>query len=197
MFLKINPGNPDKKVIKKIAGAIKKGGVAVFPTDTVYGLLADARNKKAVGKIFKIKKRPKTKPLAIFAKDIKMAKKYAFIGGKPEKFLKRNWPGKITAVLKAKGSLAEGLAAKNKTIGVRISGYKLIGLLFKKIDFPLAQTSANISGREATVKIGEVAGQFARRKIKPDLIADAGDLPQNRPSKVIDFTGEKPRILRF
>lgn len=197
MLIKINSKNPERKVVEKAVRIIKKGGVAVFPTDTVYGLLADAGNKKAVEKIFKIKKRPKTKPLAIFAKNIEMAKKYAFIGGKQEKFLKKNWPGKITAILKSKNNLPAGLAAKNKTIGIRIPDYKLTDSLFRELDFPLVQTSANISGGGATTKIGEVLKQFAGKKIKPDLIIDAGDLSGSRPSKVVDLTGKKPRILRF
>ncbi len=197
MIIKINSKNPDRKIIQKVAQIIKKGGLVILPTDTVYGLLADARNEKAVGQIFKIKKRPKTKPLAIFVKDLKMAKKYAFINEKQEKFLKKNWPGKTTLILKSKINLPKGLTAKNKTIGMRISDYKLINLLFKKINFPLAQTSANISGGEATTKIREVLEQFTGKRTMPDLIIDAGDLPNNRPSKIIDLTQEKPLILRF
>ncbi|MEK7624604.1 MAG: L-threonylcarbamoyladenylate synthase [Patescibacteria group bacterium] len=197
MIIKINPENPDKKAVEKAAEIIKKGGLVVFPTDTVYGLLGDARNKRAVGKIFKIKKRPKTKPLAIFVKDIKMAGEHAFFNEKQAKFLKRNWPGEITVILKAKNNLPEGLAAENKTIGIRIPDYKLIDSLFEKINFPLAQTSANISGNQATTKIKEVLKQFTDKKTMPDLIVDTGDLPENKPSKIIDLTREKPLIIRF
>lgn len=197
MIVKINPKNPEKDIIQKTAEIIKKGGVVVFPTDTVYGLLGDARNEKAVEKFFKIKKRPKTKPLAIFVEDIKMARKYAFMSKKQEKFLKKNWPGKITVILKAKNNLSEGVVAKNETIGIRIPDYKLINLLLEKISFPLAQTSANISGNSATTKIKEVLEQFIGKRIKPDLIIDAGDLPENRPSKVIDLTNEEIKIIRF
>lgn len=196
MLIKINPKNTDRKVVEKAVRVIKKGGVAVFPTDTVYGLLADAGNKKAVGKIFKIKKRPKTKPLAIFVKDIKMAKNYAFINKKQEKFLKKNWPGKFTAILKSKNNLSEGVAAKNKTIGIRIPDYKLIDSLFEKINFPLAQTSANISGNPATTKIKEVLEQFIAKRVTPDLIIDAGDLPKNQPSRIVDLTAEEIKIIR-
>jgi len=197
MILKVDFRNPQKNIIQKAAEIIKKGGVTVFPTDTVYGLLADARNEKAIYKIFKIKKRPKTKPIAIFVKDLEMAKKYAFIDAKQEKFLKKNWPGKITAILKSKNNLPKELAAESRTIGIRISDCELIDSLFEKINFPLAQTSANISGKEATTKINEVLEQFTGEKTKPDLIMDAGDLPENRPSKIVDLTNEKPLIIRF
>lgn len=197
MIIKVNPKNPEKEIIRKAAEIIEKGGLVIFPTDTVYGILADARNKKAVEKIFKIKKRPKIKPLAIFVKDIKMAKNYAFINKKQEDFLKENWPGKLTVILKSKNELAEGVETKKGTIGIRVPHYKLVNLLFEKIDFPVAQTSANISGNEATTKIKEVLRQFDGEKSKPDLIIDAGDLRQNQPSKIMDLTTENPITLRF
>ena len=197
MIIKVNFRNPEKEVIKKAVGIIKNGGLVVIPTDTVYGLLADARNKKAVEKIFKIKKRSKMKPIAIFVKDIKTGKKYAFNDRKQEEFLKKNWPGKITVILKSKNNLSEGVMAKNKTIGIRIPDCKLVNLLLEKMNFPLAQTSANISGGEATTKIREVLEQFAGKRITPDLIIDAGDLSNNRPSKIVDLTQEKPLIIRF
>ena len=74
----------------------------ICPTDTVYGFLADAENKKAVDKIYKIKKRPKSKPLAVFVKDFKMAKELAEINENQEKILKNKWPGKYTFVLERK-----------------------------------------------------------------------------------------------
>ena len=197
MILKVDFRNPQKNIIQKAAEIIKKGGLAVSPTDTVYGFLADARSEKAIYKIFKIKKRPKTKPIAIFVKDLAMAKKYAFIDAKQEKFLKKNWPGKITAILKSKNNLPKELAAGSRTIGIRISDCELIDSLFEKINFPLAQTSANISGKEATTKINEVLEQFTGEKTEPDLIMDAGDLLKNKPSKIVDLTNEKPLIIRF
>lgn len=197
MIIAADPKNPGEEIIRKIAEIIKKGGLVIFPTDTVYGILADARNKKAVEKIFKIKKRPKTKPLAIFVKDADMAEKYAFINEKQRKFLEKNWPGKLTVILKSKNKLVEGVETKDETIGIRMPDYKSIDLLFEKIDFPMVQTSANISGKEATTRIKEILGQFKGEKSKPDLTVDAGDLPENKPSKIIDLTAENSTTLRF
>ncbi|MBU2539646.1 threonylcarbamoyl-AMP synthase [Patescibacteria group bacterium] len=189
--------NNSKDIIKKAVRLFKNGKILVLPTDTVYGILADARNKKTVEKIFKIKKRAKVKPLAVFVKDIKMARKYAFINKEQEKFLRKAWPGKITVILQAKNNLPKGVIAKNKTIGMRIPDYNLIRDLFEKINFPIAQTSANISGNPATVKIREILEQFTRDKIKPSLIIDAGDLSKSRPSKVVDLTEEREKIIRY
>ena len=98
--------NDSKKVkngslIKRL-NVLENGGVVIYPTDTIYGFLADAENKKAVEKIYKIKKRPKSKPLAVFVEDFKMAFELAEIDEKQKKILKQKWPGKYTFVLRRK-----------------------------------------------------------------------------------------------
>ena len=182
--------------ISELLKIIKQGGVVVFPTDTVYGLLADATNEKAVKKIFKIKKRLKEKPIPLFVKDIEMAKKFAYINKKQENLLNFFWPGKLTAVLKRKNNLPRIIFGNKKTIGLRIPNFKLLSTLLKKLDRPLTGTSANISGKPASTKIREVLKQFESAKEKPDLILNYGNLKFSLPSIVIDLTGKKTRILR-
>jgi len=184
-----------KVIIKEAVKSIKRGEVMVCPTDTVYGLVADATNKKAVEKLLKIKKRSRN-PIPIFIKDLKTAKKTAQINKKQEKFLKRVWPGKVTAVLVRKNKLPEILFGERTTIGLRIPKYKLVQELFKKINRPLTGTSANISGKPATTKIKKIIKQFKNQRFRPDLILDAGDLKPSKPSMVIDLTGSKQKILR-
>jgi len=173
-----------KPDLKKAIKAIKEGKVLVCPTDTVYGLICDAKNKKAIERLYQIKKRPKWKLLPIFVKDIKMAKGFVKINPEQEKFLKKVWPGAVTAVLEKKKS------------AVRIPRYKFIIDLIKRIGRPLAESSANISDRPASTKIKEVLNQFKGRKYHPDLVIDAGDLKKSRPSMVIDLTVLPPRTLR-
>jgi L-threonylcarbamoyladenylate synthase len=193
--------------ITELVKIIKQGGVVVFPTDTVYGLLADGTNEKAVKKIFRIKKRPKEKPIPLFVKDIEMAKKFAYINKKQENLLKLFWPGKVTAVLKRPRTRTSSVRGKkNKkliiygvarnTIALRIPNYRLVNVLLKKLDRPLTGTSANISGKPASTKIREVLKQFKNAKEKPDLILNYGNLQFSLPSIVIDLTGKKTRILR-
>jgi len=189
----------DKIEVNKIEKAIINGKKVVLPTDTVYGLICDARNEKAVKKIFKIKKRPFNKPIGIFVKDIKMAKKIAHIDEEQEKLLKQNWPEKITFILRKKSvkdKTQQIFCGTKQSIGIRVPDYKLINQLFKKIDFPLAQTSANISGEPATTKISQILKQFENEKAQPDLIIDAGNLPESKASVVIDLTNKQPKILR-
>jgi len=195
-IIKLDPQKIEKKKLAIVINFLKQGKVVLFPTDTVYGLLADATNKEAVEKIFKIKKRPKTKPISLFVKNIKMAKKFADIDRKQEKFLKFTWPGKITAVLKKKKTKEEIYGVKKDTIAIRIPNYKPLNYLLKKINFPLAQTSANISEKPASGNLKEILKQFKNKKIQPDLIINANSLPQNKASLIIDLTVTPPKILR-
>ncbi len=193
-ILKVKPNNLSK-IAKKAIKLIREGKVLVCPTDTVYGLVCDATNKKAVEKLFKIKKRSLTKPVPIFVKDLKMAKKLVHIDKKQEKFLKKVWPGKITAVLKRKkDSKLYGL--DKKTIGLRIPKYKLILELLKKTNKPLTGTSANIAGKPPSTRIKEVLRQLEIQRHQPDLIIGVGNLPKSRPSKVVDLTIHPYQTLR-
>ncbi len=181
----------NKKVLDEVVQVINAGQIIIFPTDTVYGFLVDAENKKAVNKIYKIKKRSKTKPLPVFVKDFKMAKNLAKISEKQEEILKKYWPGKCTFVL----SLLRGVKAtkQSKTIALRIPKYKPLNDLLKKINKPLAQTSVNISGKKELNKISEIILEFGKKDI---FIVDAGDLKKSKSSKIIDLTKNKIEFIR-
>jgi len=193
----IMPAN-SKYAVNKALEHLERGQVIVCPTDTVYGLVADATNDKAVERIFEIKKRETKKAISIFVKNMEMAKKYAFIDKDMENFLQEIWPGKITVALKKKRNkgLSELLFGNKSTIGLRVPDYKLIGEIINKFNKPLTGTSANISGKPSTVKIEEVFDYFQDEEIRPDLILNAGRLPYNTPSAVIDFSHDKPKIIR-
>jgi L-threonylcarbamoyladenylate synthase len=184
-----------KKNFRELVAAIKTGKIIICPTDTVYGLLCDATNKQAVEKIFKIKKRKKGKPLPIFVKDLKMAKRLAFINAKQEKILKEAWPGKVTVVLK-RNRKVKIYGVDRKTVALRIPNYKIVNFLLDNLRKPLSGTSANLSGSPASTKIKEVIKQFKDEKYQPDLVVDAGNLPKSLPSTIIDLTGREIKIIR-
>ena len=176
------------QIINEAVKSIKSGGIVVCPTDTVYGLVCDMANKETMEKLFLIKQRPPNKPIPIFIKDVEMAKEFAEIDKKQERFLKKVWPGAVTVILKFKKG--EG------TVGMRIPRYKLILDMIGILGRPLAETSANISNQPPTTKIKEVLKYFKGRKYQPDLVLDAGDLKPAKPSQVIDLTGPGPVTLR-
>lgn len=179
--------------LKKSIAVIKSGGIVVCPTDTVYGFLADASNKKAVDKIYKIKKRQRSKPLSVFVKDLKMAKKIAEISKEQEKILTlrlrsgqaKFWPGKYTFILKRKID-KKLYGVDKKTIAIRIPKYKFLNDLLKKVNKPLVQTSVNISGEAPLIKIGDMVEKFGKNK--NIIIIDTGSLKKSNPSKIIDIT---------
>jgi len=174
---------------------LERGGVLVCPTDTVYGLLADATNKKAVQKIFSIKGREKSKPLPIFVKDIAMARTLAKISLKQEKHMRKVWPGKVTLVLKSKGVLPKETGTK-EDIGIRIPKHTFLQAILRKAKIPLTGTSANLTGKPSLSFGSDVKEVFQKGRYKPDVIFDAGKLPDSRSSKVIDIIGIKPKVLR-
>ena len=184
------------QIVKTAIKLIKQGKIIVCPTDTVYGLVADATNKNAVGKIFKIKKRNLKKPIPIFVKDLKMAKRLAKINKIQERILKLVWPGKVTVILRPKRNLPKGIGKPKKEIGLRIPDHKIINQLLLAINLPLTGTSANISGKSPSTKIKEVISQLKNQKYLPDLIIDAGNLPKSKPSTVLDLRISPPKILR-
>ena len=192
-ILRLNQKNL-KEIVGQAAGLIKKGKVIVCPTDTVYGLVADASSKKAVGKVFRIKKRKKEKPVPVFVKDLKAAKRLAEISKEKEEFLKKVWPGKVTVVLERKQAKLYGV--DKKTVALRIPKYKLVNELLEELKSPLTGTSANISGKPYSTKIKIVLNQFKGRKARPDLVIDAGDLQDSPPSKVVDLTAQRAKVLR-
>jgi len=206
---------PYLKAINRTVEILNNGGVVIVPTDTVYGFIADATNKKAVEKIYKIKKRPKSKPLSLFVKDIKMAHGLAEVSDKQVKVLKKFWPGAYTFILKRKGNLLSNsieLDSRSKgelsrgnngemklyglnedDVALRIPKHAFLQKLLKKINRPLAQTSVNISNEPPINKISDIIKQFGAKDI---LIIDGGDLPKGKPSKIIDLTKSNIKTLR-
>ncbi len=163
------------------AALLKNGGVVICPTDTVYGFLADASNKKAVEKIYKLKRRPKSKPLSLFVADLKMAKEIVEIDvsptfakasvGKQEKLLRGFWPGKVTAVLKRKPGLKlHGL--KKDTVAIRISNHSFLKQVLILTNKPLVQTSVNLASQEPLNSIESILATFGKSRLV-GLIIDA------------------------
>jgi len=186
--------------LNKVATVLKNGGVVICPTDTVYGFLADASSKKAVEKIYNIKKRPKSKPLSVFVKDFAMAQSLAHIDELQEKYIKKLWPGKYTFILKRKPSnpsarLRAGklYGVDKKTVALRIPKYAFLNNLLKKVNRPLMQTSANISGKPSLNTINDIIKQFGGSDI---LIIDGGNLKKSKPSKIFDISNNNINVLR-
>ena len=184
------------KIIHKAITVIQRNGSIVYPTDTVYGLGVNALRVHCLERLFKIKKRPETKPVPVMIGDIAMAKKLAFVDRKTEKVLEAVWPGPVTVILKKREIVPDILTAGKMTIGLRIPDCRLIQILLANLEEPITATSANFSGSPPLISVAEIIEIFAKAYPRPDLILDAGDLPNSPPSTVLDLTGSQPKILR-
>jgi L-threonylcarbamoyladenylate synthase len=192
-ILRLYPENAEQ-IALKTAKILMGGGVCVCPTDTVYGLLANALTSKAVKKIYRIKKRDPGKPLPVFIKSIEAAKKIAVIDGRDEDKLQAAWPGKTTFVL----NLRSGVnipATTGRTIALRMPDHEFLSALLEKLDFPVIGTSANIAGHGPFNKINDILTEFSNAEGQPDLVINAGNLPKSKPSTIVDLT-DNAKILR-
>ncbi len=182
--------------LEKTATVLKDGGLVVFPTDTVYGLLVDATNERAVKKLIQFKDRIPGKAISVFVSDFGMMKNYVETG-EYESFIQELLPGPYTVVLPSKHAASKLLESEKETLGIRIPRYEYITELVKIFKKPLTATSANLSGDSPHYSIPSLMKSLSKQKQQLiDLIIDAGELPRNKPSTVIDLTTPSVTILR-
>jgi L-threonylcarbamoyladenylate synthase len=187
--MKINFAN-----IKKAKNYLDKGDCVAVPTETVYGLAGNAYSKKAVIKIYKLKKRPKINPLIVHYSNYQKASNDVIFNHNFFKLYKRFCPGPISFILKKKKkSKIHSLAtAKLSTAAIRFPSNNIIRSILKKIDFPLVMPSANLSSGVSPVKASDIVDDF-KKKIR--IIINGGHSKIGIESTVVDLTG-KPKILR-
>jgi len=179
--------------IEKGVATLEKGGVIAFPTDTVYGLGADAFNATAVERIYEIKNRPRHQQLPLLIADVKQLTALANPIPEIAWFLARRfWPGGLTLVL-AKTDSVPAYLAPGTTIAVRIPDHPVCLALIQRMGNPIIGTSANISGQPAALTAEEVGQQLGG---KIDLIINGGKCPGSKESTVVDVTHKSLIILR-
>lgn len=186
-----------KPAIGHAIKALEKDGLVVFPCETVYGIAVDSLNEKAVIKLNKYKERPLGKPYAIMCSDTKMAEEYVSLNKTAKDLYKNFLPGPVTVVSNGKHKVAPGIESETGTLGVRIPDYPFMLTLINKFGRPIVATSANASYQKRPYKISDILNNISsKQKSLIDLIIDAGELPRNEPSTVIDTTLDDPVILR-
>ena len=181
--------------IKKAKKYLDKGDCIGVPTETVYGLAANAYSSLAVKKIFKLKKRPKNNPLIVHYSNIKSLKKDCLINNNFIKLYKKFSPGPITYVLKLKknSKISKYVTNNQKSLAVRFPRHKIFKNLLKNLNYPLAAPSANITTRLSAVQASDVKDEFGS-KIK--YILDGGRCNVGLESTIVNLTS-KPVILRL
>ncbi|RLG98815.1 threonylcarbamoyl-AMP synthase [Candidatus Bathyarchaeota archaeon] len=181
-----------KENIRFAAGTIKKGGLVVYPTDTVYGLGCNPFDTNAVNRVFEVKGRT-GKPLPVLAYSIKDAQKIATFNQKALKIAKAFWPGSVTLILPKKPELPNIVTCNRNSVGVRVPNHEVALELIRLSNGLLIGTSANKTG-EAPPKTPEEAIKQLGERV--DIVLDGGAVPVGTPSTVVDLTTEKPVIIR-
>lgn len=189
--------NDNSKMIKDAVKILERGGLLVAPSDTVYGLLVDATNPAAVKKLVEFKNRPAGKAISVFVADVNMLQEEAEISDKQAKTIKELFPGPFTIILKSKHKVSRLLESEKGNLGVRIPRYRFINELVEQFGKPITATSANLSGRSPHYSVQSLLNELTgKKKELIDLVIDAGELPRNKPSTVIDLTGDSLKVIR-
>jgi L-threonylcarbamoyladenylate synthase len=193
-ILKIGADNSEEKILARAAEILAGGGIIAYPTETFYGLGADAINEKAIEKIFTVKGRNFNNPISLIigqADDI-----YPLVQDVPQtakKLMAAFWPGALTIVFLAANNVSTLLTAGSGKIGLRVSSHPIAHAIVQKLKKPLTATSANLSGFPECSRASEVAEQIGD---KIDAVVDWGQTQGDKTSTIIDVTCDPPVILR-
>ncbi len=186
-----------REAIEEAVKVLKKGELIVYPTETCYGLGGDATNSEALKKIMEYKTLRGSKPISIAVSDIDMAEKYVDLNEMSLNIYKNYLPGPITVVSQSKGNLLPPVVSVKGGVGVRYPDYEFTLELIKAFGKPITATSANVSYRSTPYSIEKLIKDLPKQSLNLiDLFLDAGELPKNTPSTVLDTTMNQLTTLR-
>lgn len=185
----------DLNIYELIKELQTKSFVMAIPTDTVYALCCNANDDMAIEKIYNIKKRDKNKPISLFVKNKNEIYKYidCEINDKISELLDKYWPGQLTVIFKKKKNIFDNLTSKKDTIGIRVPNDKTLLSILNNIDFPLAQTSCNLSGEKEITTAKEIYNKLHN---SIDMIIDEKRTVSTNPSTIISISNRGINILR-
>lgn len=187
---KISLENPDLAVIRKVAREILRGKVVVYPTETCYGLGANALDRKAVRKVYEIKNEVSKHNILVIVPSLKVARKYGKVNEVAKQLVKKFMPGPLTLIVKRRRVFPR---LTNKDFVFRISSCKVAHLLARFAKVPITATSANIHGRPSIYSGKKVIREFFG---KVDAILDAGELKRVNPSTIVDLREGRLKLVR-
>jgi L-threonylcarbamoyladenylate synthase len=194
IVLKVDPDRPEADKIGLAAGFIRRGGLVAFPTETVYGLGADALNADAVLKLFEAKKRPLDNPPIVHVSDLKDVRRLVKeVPSGADLLMKEFWPGPLTLIFKRSDVVPSVTVAGLDTVAVRMPGHAVALALIRACECPVAAPSANLAGKPSPTSAGHVLDDLDGRI---DVVLDAGPTLVGVESTVLDLTVYPPLVLR-
>ena len=191
--LTVDRQKPEKEAIEKAAEVIQGGGLVAFPTETVYGLGADALSPDAVQRIFQAKGRPADNPLIVHVEGKEAAARVGQVDGRSRRLMDLFWPGPLTLVIAAAAGIPGEVTGGLDTVAVRMPAHTVAIDLIRRSGAPIAAPSANRSGRPSPTTAEAVLEDL---KGRIELILDAGPTAVGVESTVLDVTGDRPVLLR-
>jgi tRNA threonylcarbamoyl adenosine modification protein (Sua5/YciO/YrdC/YwlC family) len=192
MIVKINPENPQERLLRQAVDVLTGGGLIAYPTDTCYAVGCDLYNTKGIAKIYQLKRRPLNKPFSFICADLKNISEYALVGNFAYKTMKRLLPGPYTFILEASRLVPKILQTKRHTVGIRVPDHPIALGLVRLLGHPIISTSASLPESPVESDPYEIAERF---KPHLSLIIDAGIiLPA--PSSIISLFDDVPEVIR-
>jgi tRNA threonylcarbamoyl adenosine modification protein (Sua5/YciO/YrdC/YwlC family) len=191
MLLAIDPNHPEPRKVRRAVSILSDGGVIAYPTDTVYGIGCDLTNKRAVDRIYEIKRMDRSHPLAFVCPDLSDIARYAIVDNQVYRVLRRFLPGPYTFILEATREVPKLVQMKRKTVGIRVPACEVTRALARELGRPIISSTAALPGEDPLIDPREIDAAF--RGLSLVLDAGAGGLV---PTTVIDLTKSPPEIVR-
>ena len=192
-YIKLNEDEIERRV-KETIEVIKMGGIIIAPTDTVYGLISDALNEKAVEKIYEIKKRKKSNPCSILVSNKDMLKKVVKkVSLEEEKIIDKFFPGAITLIFEKNEQIPDIVTSGLNTVGIRMPNDKFLLKVIELLGSPIVATSLNLAGEETKTNLDNISKEILNNV---DYVIDNGNTKIGVASTVAKIDGKKVEILR-
>jgi len=184
--LSINPENPQQRHINRVSQVLEQGGLIAYPTDTFYGIGCDLFNKRGIQLIYRLKKRPLSKPFSFVCDSLKEISRYALVSSYAYKTMKRLLPGPYTFILEGTKLVPRIMLTRRKTVGIRVPDNKITLGIVRTFGRPIISTSA---GYDDPLTIKEAYESYL------DIVIDGGVFDQS-PSSVVSLINDTPEIIR-
>lgn len=192
MLITINPKNPQQRLIRKVADALKKGRVIAYPTDTIYGVGCDLYQKDAIKRIHQLKRHNKNKRLSIICADLKDISKYAHVPDYAYRIMRTLVPGPYTFILEATKLVPKIMLTNQKTVGIRVPDNTISLSLVRELEHPIITTSVTKPDESLYNEPEEIDQMFGKSL---DMVIDGGTIVAAH-SSIVDLTDDYPQVLR-
>jgi len=195
MLLKIHPVNPEPRLISRVVGELRAGGVIIYPTDTVYGIGCSVEQREAIERVYLIKRQRSNKPFSFVCSGLTHISEYAHVSNAAFRTMKHLVPGPYTFILPAARMkhLPKILISKRRTVGIRVPNHKITQAIVTALGHPILSTSIAIGENGEILNDPAIILETFGNNV--DLIIDGGIL-HSEPSTVLDFTGDTPVVVR-